>query len=112
MESEAGFSFLSLLLVIPFFIFYSYCMKLICDKASVDPGILIWIPILQIIPMATVAKINPWLLLLYLVPLVNIVFAIYHWAQVCKAINKSPWLVIMMLIPLVNIAFLPLLAFT
>ncbi len=63
------------------------------------------------IPMATVAGINPFLLLLYFIPLVNIVFMFYHWAKVCAAINKSPWLVVIIAIPLANLAFLPLLAF-
>ena len=31
-------------------------------------------------------------LLLYFVPLVNIVFMFYHWAKVCTAIGKSPLL--------------------
>jgi len=58
--------------------FFSYCLKLICEKANVDPGVMIWIPLVQLIPMATVANLNPLLLLLYLVPLVNVVFMFYH----------------------------------
>ena len=112
MEAEQGIGIVGLLAAIGFFVFFSYCMKLICDKANHDPGVLIWIPIVQMIPMARVAGLNPFLLLLYLVPLVNIVFALYHWSQVSKAIGKSPWLAVMLIIPLVNIAFLPLLAFT
>ena len=104
--------FFSFLIAIAFFVFFSYCLKLICEKANVDPGILIWIPFIQMIPMATVAGINPFLLLLYFVPLVNLVFAAYHWAKVCIAIDKSPWLVVLLFIPVVNIAFVPLLAFT
>jgi len=59
-------------------VFFSYCLKLICEKANVDPGVMIWIPLVQLIPMATVANLNPLLLLLYLVPLVNVVFMFYH----------------------------------
>ncbi len=112
MEGGEGIGFFGLLIGIGFFVFFSYCMKLICEKAKVDPGIMIWIPIVQMIPMATVAGINPFLLLLYFVPIVNIVFLFYHWAKVCIAIDKSPWLVVMMIIPVVNIAFIPLLAFS
>ncbi len=112
MEADQGIGLFGFLIAVGLFVFMSYCMKLICEKAKVDPGVLIWIPLVQMIPMATVAGINPFLLLLYFVPLVNIVFALFHWSKVCMAIGKSPWLVIMLLIPLVNIAFLPLLAFT
>ncbi len=90
----------------------SYCLKLMCEKAEVEPGVLIRIPFVQMIPMATVAGINPLLLLLYFVPFVNLVFVLYHWSKVCAAIGNSPWMVVLMLIPLVNIAFVPLLAFT
>tara|TARA_B100001123_G_C14863777_1_gene849098 strand:+ start:311 stop:643 length:333 start_codon:yes stop_codon:yes gene_type:complete len=100
-----------LLLTIVLFVFFSYCLKLICGKARIDPGVMIWIPFVQMIPTATVAGINPFLLLLYFIPLVNIVFMFYHWVKVCAAINKSPWLVVIIVIPLVNLAFLPLLAF-
>jgi hypothetical protein len=112
MEGEQGIGFMGVLITIGLFVFFSYCLNLICAKAKVDPGVLIWIPLVQMIPMATVAGINPFLLLLYFVPLVNIVFALYHWAKVCIAIGKSPWLAVMLIIPLVNLAFLPLLAFT
>jgi hypothetical protein len=112
MEAEQGVGMFTILLGIGFFVFFSYCMKLICAKANVDPGVLIWIPFVQMIPMATVAGINPFLLLLYFIPFVNIVFMFYHWSKVCSAVGKSPWLVIMMIIPIVNIAFLPLLAFS
>lgn len=112
MEGGQDFGIVSFLFIIAVFVFYSYCLKLICDKAKVDPGVMIWIPIIQMIPMATVARINPFLLLLYLVPIVNIIFMFYHWVKVCTAIDKSPWLVIMMIIPVVNIAFIPLLAFS
>jgi hypothetical protein len=112
MEAEGGISFFGLLIGIGLFVFYSYCLKLICEKAKVDPGVLIWIPLVQLIPAATVARINPFLLVLYFVPFVNLVFMLYHWTKVCSAIGKSPWLVVMLIVPVVNLAFFPLLAFT
>lgn len=112
MEAEQGIGFFGFLIAAGLFAFMSYCLKLICEKAKVDPGILIWIPFVQMIPMATVAGINPFLLLLYFVPIANLVFAVFHWSKVCTAIGKSPWLAVMIIIPLVNIAFLPLLAFS
>ncbi len=112
MEGEQGIGFFGILVAIGLFVFFSYCLQAICEKVNHDPGVLIWIPFVQLIPMAQVAGINPLLLLLYFIPFVNIAFMLYHWAKVCIAIGKSPWLVIMMLIPLVNLAFLPLLAFT
>lgn len=111
MEGGDGIGFFGLLFGIALFVFFSYCLKAICEKANHDPDILIWIPLVQLIPMARIAGINPLLLLLYVVPFINVVFMLYHWAKVCIAIDKSPWLVILLLIPVLNLTFLPILAF-
>ena len=47
----AGFGLVFLLLSLVVYLFACYLMKRICEKAGGEPGILIWIPILQIIPM-------------------------------------------------------------
>lgn len=95
-----------------FYLFYCYCAKRICEKCGVNPGILIWIPIVNVIPLLQVAKMAVWMILLFLIPIVNIVVGVMMWAKICTARGKSPWLVIMMFIPIVNIAFLPYLAFS
>tara|TARA_R110001592_G_scaffold32139_1_gene112633 strand:+ start:2320 stop:2508 length:189 start_codon:yes stop_codon:yes gene_type:complete len=58
MEAEQGMGFFGFVIAVGFFIFMSYCLKLICEKAKLDPGVLIWIPFVQMIPMATVADIR------------------------------------------------------
>ena len=95
-----------------FYLFYCYCAKRICEKCGVNPGILIWIPIVNLIPLLQVAKMAVWLIILFFVPIVNLVVAIMMWAKICTARGKSPWLVIMMFIPIVNIVFIPYLAFS
>jgi len=32
------------------YIFFAYCLKKICEKAGSKPGVMIWIPVLQIFP--------------------------------------------------------------
>jgi uncharacterized membrane protein YhaH (DUF805 family) len=66
----------------------------------------------NLIPLLQVAKMPVWMILLFLIPLVNLVVAVMMWAKICTARGKSPWLVIMIFIPLVNIAFVPYLAFS
>lgn len=53
-----------------------------------------------------------WMIVLFLIPLVNVVIAVMMWAKICVACQKSPWLVILMFVPVANIAFLPYLAFS
>jgi hypothetical protein len=73
---------------------------------------LIWLPIVQLIPLLQVAGMALWMILLFLIPFVNLVVIIMMWAKICEARGKSPWLVILMFVPIVNIIFIPYLAFS
>ena len=94
------------------YIFACYCLKVICEKTGHQPGVLIWIPIANLIPLLTVAKLPIWFIILFFIPLVNLIVAIVLWVKICQARNKPGWMVILMFIPLVNLAFLPYLAFS
>lgn len=111
-----GFGLIALGLIFVFalalYVFYCFCLKRICEKCGVNPGVLIWIPIVQLIPMLQIAGMATWMLILFFIPLVNLVVLVMLWAKVCSARGKSPWLVIMMFIPFVNICFIPYLAFS
>jgi uncharacterized membrane protein YhaH (DUF805 family) len=102
----------ALLVSIGLYIFTCYCFKRICEKCGKNPGILIWIPIVQLIPLLEVAGMAVWMIILLLIPIVNIVVGVMMWAKICQARGKSPWLVIMAFIPFVNIFFIPYLAFS
>lgn len=102
----------TLLVALGLYLFFCYCCKLICEKCGHQPGILIWIPIVNLIPLLTVAKLPVWTIILFLIPVVNIVLAAIMWFKICEARGKPGWMVILMFIPLVNIIFLPYLAFS
>ena len=94
------------------YVFYCFCYKRICEKCGVTPGILIWIPLVQLVPLLQVAKMPIWMIILLLIPLVNIVIFVMMWVKICEARGKNPWLVILLFIPVVNICFIPYLAFS
>ena len=56
-------------------------------------------------------KMSPWLFLLLLVPLVNVIFIIWWLVKAMNSLSDlgndipSPWLLLLMLIPIVNIIF-------
>lgn len=105
--------FLVILVVsLALYIFYCYCCKRICEKTGKDPGILIWIPIVNLIPLLQVAGLPVWLIILFFIPIANLVVAVMMWAKICTARGKSPWLVIMIFIPILNLIFIPYLAFS
>jgi Family of unknown function (DUF5684) len=101
-----------LLVGLAFYIFFSYCFKRICEKAGADPGILIWIPILQLIPVFKAAGMNPLLILAMFVPLVNIVIIVMMVANLAKALGKNPWIAALLFIPILGIIPIPYLAFS
>lgn len=110
-----GMSIVAILVALSFalaiYVFYCFCSKKICEKCGVTPGVLIWIPIVNLIPLLQVAKMPVWMIILFFIPLVNLVVAVMMWAKICVARGKSGWLVILMFIPIVNLAFIPYLAF-
>ena len=95
-----------------FHLFYSFCFHLICTKVGQKPGILVWLPLLQVIPLHRAAGISPWLILLYFIPPIGLFVFVYWCVKVCRARGKSAWLVILVFIPLLNLLFIPYLAFS
>lgn len=105
-----------------FHIFYSFCFLKICQRLGDDPGFIIWIPILQFIPIFKIGDMNPlWLLLLigFVIPLVNfvatiafMVVSIIVWYKICEKRGKPGWLVVLFFLPIVNLLVIPYLAFS
>jgi hypothetical protein len=95
-----------------FHLFYSFCSFLICTKVGQKPGILVWLPLLQLIPLHRAAGISPWLILLYFIPPISLFVFVYWCVKICHARGKSAWLVILVFIPLLNLLFIPCLAFS
>jgi hypothetical protein len=91
---------------------WCYCLKRIVEKCGLEPGFLIWVPILNVIRLLQAAGLSEWLLILLLIPGVNFFVGLYIWVKICQARGKSGWLVVIILIPLVNIFFVPYLAFS
>jgi hypothetical protein len=101
---------IALLIGLVFYLFFCFCAKRICEKCGVQPGILIWIPIANIVPLLQVAQLPVWVIILFFIPIVGFITAIYMWAKICTARGKSGLLVIgIVLLPIV---FIPYLAFS
>ena len=93
-----------------FYVFFCFCYKRICEKCGVTPGVLVWIPIVQLVPLLQAAKMELWMIILFLIPLVNFIMWIILWAKICTARGKNGALVIgVILLPIV---FIPYLAFS
>jgi hypothetical protein len=89
------------------YLFYCYCLMLICAKAGHEPGPLVWLPLLQVFPMLRAAGMSGWWVLGMLVPLLNLVVTILWCFKIVSARGKSPVWAVLLILPFTNlIAFL------
>ena len=92
--------------------FVAYSFQTIANKTGTPNAWFAWVPILNLVLLLQIAKKPVWWIILFLIPLVNIVVWIITLAAVCQARGKSSWLVVGLLIPLVNLAVIGYLAFS
>ncbi|GAJ16894.1 unnamed protein product, partial [marine sediment metagenome] len=71
-----------------------------------------WVPILNVFLMLAIANKPLWWLILFLIPLVNVVISVIVWMGIAEARNKPNWLGILMIIPVVSIIIPGYLAFS
>jgi len=90
----------------------AYCLSLICRKAGTEPGVLIWIPLLQIIPLFRAADLPLWMIGLFFVPVVNIAMPLLLWWKLCEARGKPAFLGLFIIVPGVNLVLVLYLAFS
>ncbi len=98
-------AFLMVFLVIGLaaYVYMSLALQTIAKKTNTENAWLAWIPIVNIILMLNIAKKPLWWIILFLVPLVNIVIAILVWMGIAEARNKPNWWGILMIVPVVNL---------
>lgn len=94
------------------YLFFCFCFKLICLNAGEKPGGLIWLPILQLLPLLRAARMPGWHLLLFFVPVVNIGMSIWWTFRIVKACGKTPLVAVLMILPITNLFAFLYLAFS
>jgi hypothetical protein len=94
------------------YLFQCYCCMLICRKTGTLPGVLVWLPGLQLFPLLRAAGMSGWWFLAFLVPVVNLVPLILWPFKIAKARGKSVWVAVLLLLPLTNIFAFLYLAFS
>ena len=85
---------------------------LICRKTGNPPGVLVWVPVLQLFPMLRAAGMSGWWFLAYFVPLLNLVPPILWSLKIAKARGKSVWVGVLLLLPVTNLFAFLYLAFS
>jgi hypothetical protein len=85
------------------YIYVALALQTIATKTATPNGWLAWIPIVNIFLMLQVAKKPMWWFILFLIPLVNIIFMIMVWMAVAEARGKPNWWGILMIVPMANL---------
>jgi hypothetical protein len=94
------------------YLFFCYCCSLICEKTGNPPGILIWIPVLQMFPLLRAASMSPLWFFAFLIPVLNVIAPIVWCVRISKARGKSPWLALPLLLPGISLLAFLYLAFS
>lgn len=83
-------------------LFFSFCTMCICRKAGSEPGIAVWLPVLQIFPMLRAAGMSPAWFLALLVPGLNLVAVILWCVKIVDARGKNSLILVALLCPVLN----------
>ena len=85
---------------------------LICRKTGNPPGILVWLPVLQLFPLLRAAGMSGWWFLAFFVPVLNLVPRFFGRFKIAKARGKSVWVGVLLLLPVTNLFAFLYLAFS
>ena len=73
------------------YLFFCYCCMLICQKTGQEPGLLVWVPLLQIFPLLRAANMSPFYFLSYATLAPSPITHIRWCFKIAKARGKSGW---------------------
>ena len=85
------------------YVYVALALQTIANKTHTDNAWLAWIPIANILLMLNIAKKPVWWIILFLVPIVNIIIIIIVWMGIAEARGKPNWWGILMIVPIVSL---------
>lgn len=88
------------------YLFFCFCASLICKKAGRPGGLLVWLPVLQYIPLLRAARMSPLWLLAMFVPLLNIVAHIMWSFKIAGVRGQGVFTAIFLILPTYPLAFM------
>ena len=94
------------------YLLYCLCLRNICVNAGSKPGLLIWLPVLQVFPLLRAAQMPAWWFLIFCLPVLNILAHLLWCARITRACGKGFFSALMLFLPVTNILALLYLAFS
>src|SRR5258708_10428379 len=100
---SGGILICALLIGLGIYVYIALAVQTIAEKTNTENPWLAWIPIANVILLLNIAKKPIWWIVLFLIPLVNIIIIIMVWMGVAEARGKPSWWGILMIVPVVSI---------
>ena len=94
------------------YLFHCYCCMLICRKTGNPPGILVWVPVVQLFPLLRAAGMSGWWFLAFLRAGAEYCGPVLWCFNIAKARGKSVWVGVLLLLPVTNLFAFLYLAFS
>jgi hypothetical protein len=108
----AGFMTVIVIVSAVLYLYSSLCLFLIAKKLDVPAAWLAWIPILQgWVFFRSAGKSLAWILLFF-IPFVNLIVAVYLWMCIAENLGKNKMLGLLTLVPVANLILPAVLAFS
>jgi len=86
------------------YVLFCCCSFLLCKKTGNEPGILIWIPLLQMFPLLRAAGMSGWWFLALFVPVLNLVAWLGWCVNIVIMRRKSLWWALLLILPVTNVS--------
>lgn len=102
----------NVLIILAFYAYVAFCIQTIAKRTNTKDPWMAWVPILNIYLLCKIAGKPGWWLILFIIPLVNIVISIIVWMRISEALKKPGWLGILTIFPLINLVIWGYLAFS
>ncbi len=94
------------------YLFLCLCFSQICAKTGKPGGVLVWLPMFQLIPLLRAAGMSGWWLLAHFVPVLNLIAQIIWSFKIAEARGKNTFVGFLLLLPIFNLFALIYLAFS
>lgn len=109
---STGSSLSSFVFSLIIYLYTAYTLYVMAQKTNSNPTWLAWVPILNVFTLLKIAGKPMWWFLLFLIPLVNFVIALFVFVGLAERLGFNKWLGLLLIIPIVNLVLLGYFAFS
>ncbi len=92
-------------------IFYAVALQKLAERTGTENEWMAWIPLAHQYLALQVARKPGWWILLFFVPIIQILINIPIWMGIAEARGKNRWLGLLALLPIINLIMVAILAF-